>query len=101
MQKTLEEATQLNRDFTVAAVQDLDKWATALQPVLDNAGYQIPTWSETEARPATRVGSPATRSYPSQTDGHRSADSGGTREDCTPGVIRRRKCTGAQVPGRR
>ena len=38
MQKTLEEATQLNRDFTMAAAQDLDKWAAALRPVLDNAG---------------------------------------------------------------
>ena len=38
MQKTLEEATRLNRDFTVAAAQDLDKWAAALRPVLDNAG---------------------------------------------------------------
>ena len=38
VQKTLEGATRPNRDFTVAAAQDLDKWATALQPVLDNAG---------------------------------------------------------------
>ena len=38
MQKMLEEATQLNHDFTMAAAQDLDKWATALRPVLDNAG---------------------------------------------------------------
>ena len=38
VQKTLEEATQLNRDFTVAAAQDLDKWTAALWPVLDNAG---------------------------------------------------------------
>ena len=38
VQKTLQEATQLNRDFTVAAAQDLDKWAAALRPVLDNAG---------------------------------------------------------------
>ena len=38
VQKTLEGATRPNRDFTVAAAQDLDKWATALWPVLDNAG---------------------------------------------------------------
>ena len=38
VQKTLEEATQLNHDFTMAAAQDLDKWTTALRPVLDNAG---------------------------------------------------------------
>ena len=38
VQNTLEEATWLNRDFTVAAAQDLDKWATDLRPVLDNAG---------------------------------------------------------------
>ena len=38
MQKMLEEATWLNHDFTMAAGQDLDKWATALRPVLDNAG---------------------------------------------------------------
>ena len=30
VQKTLEEATRLNRNFTVAAAQDLDKWAAAL-----------------------------------------------------------------------
>ena len=47
VQKTLEEATQLNRDFTVAAAQDLDKWATALQLVLDNAGVSD---SDMEAR---------------------------------------------------
>ena len=38
VQKTLEEATWLNCDFTVAAAQDLDKWAAALRLVLDNAG---------------------------------------------------------------
>ena len=38
VQKTLEEATQLNHDFTMAAAQDLDKWTTALWLVLDNAG---------------------------------------------------------------
>ena len=38
VQKTLEEATQLSCDFTVAAAQDLDKWTTALWLVLDNAG---------------------------------------------------------------
>ena len=38
VQKTLEGATQPNHDFTVAAAQDLDKWAAALRPVLDNAG---------------------------------------------------------------
>ena len=38
VQKTLEGATQPNRDFTMAVAQDLDKWATALRPVLDNAG---------------------------------------------------------------
>ena len=38
VQKTLEGATRPNRDFTVAAAQDLDKWAAALWPVLDNAG---------------------------------------------------------------
>ena len=38
VQKMLEKATQLNCDFTVAAAQDLDKWATVLWPVLDNAG---------------------------------------------------------------
>ena len=38
VQKTLEEATWPNRDFTMTAAQDLDKWATALWPVLDNAG---------------------------------------------------------------
>ena len=38
VQKTLEEATWLNHDFTMAAAQDLDKWAAALRPVLDHAG---------------------------------------------------------------
>ena len=38
VQKTLEEATRLNHDFTVAAAQDLDKWATALRPVRIYAG---------------------------------------------------------------
>ena len=38
VQKTLEGATQPNRDFTVAAAQDLDKCAAALRSVLDNAG---------------------------------------------------------------
>ena len=38
VQKMLEGATQPNCDFTVAAAQDLDKWAAALRPVLDNAG---------------------------------------------------------------
>ena len=47
VQKTLEETTQLNRDFTMAAAQDLDKWATALRPVLDNAGVSD---SDMEAR---------------------------------------------------
>ena len=47
VQKTLEGATQSNRDFTVAAAQDLDKWATALRPVLDNAGVSD---SDMEAR---------------------------------------------------
>ena len=47
VQKMLEEATQLNRDFTVAAAQDLDKWAAALRPVLDNAGVSD---SDMEAR---------------------------------------------------
>ena len=37
VQKTLEEATWLNCDFTMAAAKDLDKWAAALQPVVDNA----------------------------------------------------------------
>ena len=47
VQKTLEEATWLNCDFTVAAAQDLDKWAAALWPVLDNAGVSD---SDIEAR---------------------------------------------------
>ena len=47
VQKTLEEATRINCDFTVAAAQDLDKWATALRPVLDNAGVSD---SDMEAR---------------------------------------------------
>ena len=38
VQRTLEEATQLNHNFTMAAAQDLDKWAAALRLVLDNAG---------------------------------------------------------------
>ena len=38
VQKMLEGAMRPNRDFTVAAAQNLDKWATALRPVLDNAG---------------------------------------------------------------
>ena len=47
VQKTLEGATRPNHDFTVAAAQDLDKWATALRPVLDNAGVSD---SDMEAR---------------------------------------------------
>ena len=47
VQKMLEEATRLNRDFTMAAAQDLDKWTTALWPVLDNAGVSD---SDMEAR---------------------------------------------------
>ena len=47
MQKTLEGATWPNRDFTMAAAQDLDKWATTLWPVLDNAGVSD---SDMEAR---------------------------------------------------
>ena len=47
VQKTLEGATRPNHDFTVAAAQDLDKWAAALQPVLDNAGVSD---SDMEAR---------------------------------------------------
>ena len=38
VQRTLEEATQQNHDFTMATAQDLDKWASALRLVLDNAG---------------------------------------------------------------
>ena len=47
VQKTLEGATRPNCDFTVAAAQDLDKWATALWPVLDNEGVSD---SDMEAR---------------------------------------------------
>ena len=47
MQKTLEGAMRPNCDFTMAAAQDLDKWAAALQPVLDNAGVSD---SDMEAR---------------------------------------------------
>ena len=47
VQKTLEGAMWPNHDFTVAAAQDLDKWATALWPVLDNAGVSD---SDMEAR---------------------------------------------------
>ena len=47
VQKTLEEATQLNHHFTVAAAQDLDKWTAALRLVLDNAGVSD---SDMEAR---------------------------------------------------
>ena len=36
--KSLEGATQLNRNITEAAAQDLNTWASALQPVLDSAG---------------------------------------------------------------
>ena len=38
MQKTLEEATKLNREFTTMAAQDLYLWTTALWPVLDSTG---------------------------------------------------------------
>ena len=55
MQRTLEEATQLNCDFTVAAAQDLDKWATALRPVLDNAGVSD-TDMEARQRHARQTG---------------------------------------------
>ena len=47
VQKTLEGAMWPNHDFTVAAAQDLDKWAAALRPVLDNAGVSD---SDMEAR---------------------------------------------------
>ena len=47
VQKTLEGATRPNRDFTMAAAQDLDKWAAALRLVLDNAGVSD---SDMEAR---------------------------------------------------
>ena len=36
--RLLEGATQLNQNLTEAAAQDLDTWASALQPVLDSAG---------------------------------------------------------------
>ena len=36
--KLLEGATQLNQNITEAATQDLNTWASALQPVLDSAG---------------------------------------------------------------
>ena len=36
--RSLEGATQLNRNLTKAATQDLDTWASALRPVLDSAG---------------------------------------------------------------
>ena len=55
VQRTLEEATQLNRDFTVAAAQDLDKWAAALWPVLDNAGVSD-TDMEVRQRHAQQTG---------------------------------------------
>ena len=55
VQRMLEEATQLNRDFTVAAAQDLDKWATALRPVLDNAGVSD-TNMEARQRHAQQTG---------------------------------------------
>ena len=47
VQKTLEGAMWPNHDFTVAAAQDLDKWAAALRPVLDNTGVSD---SDMEAR---------------------------------------------------
>ena len=47
VQKTLEEATWLNHNFTMAAAQDLDKWAAAFWPILDNAGVSD---SDMEAR---------------------------------------------------
>ena len=38
MHRSLEGATQLNQNLIKAAAQDLDTWASALQPVLDSAG---------------------------------------------------------------
>ena len=68
VQKTLEGATWPNCDFTVAAAQDLDKWATALRIVLDKAGVSD---SDMEARQEHMPGKPggklATGFYPSQT----------------------------------
>ena len=93
VQKTLEGATQPHRDFTVAAAQDLDKWATALWPVLDNAGVsdsdmearQRHAW-ETRQEVSNRILSllnPMVVGLPTRR---------GTSEDRTPGVIRRCKC---------
>ena len=45
--RSLEGATQLNWNLTKAATQDLDTWASALQPVLDSAGVSD---TEMEAR---------------------------------------------------
>ena len=55
VQRTLEEATQQNHDFTVVATQDLDKWATALRPVLDNVGVSD-TDMEVRQRHARQTG---------------------------------------------
>ena len=49
--------------------------------------------SETEARPANRAGSQQPDLIPPEPDGHGSANSRGTSEDHTPGVICRHKCT--------
>ena len=38
MHRSLEGATQLNRRLAEAASQDLNTWASALQPILDSAG---------------------------------------------------------------
>ena len=67
VQRTLEEATQLNRDFTVAAAKDLDLWAVALRPVLTIWGCQMLTWKQGRGTLGKLGEKSATRSYPFRT----------------------------------
>ena len=78
VQKTLEEATQLNRDFTATAAQDLNLWTAALQPVLDSAGVPAANM-EVRQRHARQTGqeiSDRILSHPSQMTGSQPGQEG-------------------------
>ena len=92
--RSLEGATQLNRRLAEAASQDLNTWASALQPVLDSAGVSD---ADMEARQGLtwktgREVSNRILSLPHPVTGNPHIF-GGAGQVCTPGIFCGRECT--------
>ena len=92
--QSLEGATQLNRTLVETASQDLITWASALQPVLDNAGVSDADMEArwVLARKTEREVSNRILSLPHPVIGNPHI-LGGTSQVCTPGIFYSRKCT--------